>query len=173
MTETNTFDPSKFTPDATTADASKFLQIPGDYIVAFTKYTGRQANVNGKEFLKLSGVVIDGEPKAQVVGKLFTQRAYITKESYGRIGAMCAAMGYADAFDLSDDDAVREAFLRRPFKAKFKTETRDGNVYAGISFFEHRLTTEERDAMNEWVASADLSMEGDAPPPPADEDVPF
>ena len=120
----------------------------------------------------MSGTVISGEPSDKVVGKKFTQRVYITKESYARIGAMCAAMSFGEEFDLEDDTACRNAFLRRPFKAKFKTETRDNRVFAGIAFFEHKLSEEERLVMDEWVANNSGGMDDDGPPPPDDQDVP-
>lgn len=162
------FNPNDHKPEH---EDGKYLQQPGDFLVAFTRYNGRETNNNSKEFLKMSGIVIGGEPTS-VIGKRFTQRVYITKESYGRIGAMCAAMGWNEEFKLSEDDDVRRVFLKRPFKAKFKTESRDGKTYAGIAFFEHKLTDEERAVMDEWVANAAGGMDDDAPPPPSDNDAP-
>ena len=170
-----TFDPGSHKPGA--ADGSMYLQTPGDFVVAFTRYNGRQDNKNGKTFLKMAGVVIHGEP-GSVVGKRFTQRVYTTRESYERIGAMCAAMGWDEQFDLESDEDCKRVFLRRPFKAKFKTETRDGKVFASIAFFEQKLTEEESAVMSEWVANAELDPDSDADdapdvPPPSDDDIPF
>lgn len=166
-----TFDPTEHAPDSDGA-GSKYLQHAGDFVVAFTRYNGRETNTNGKSYLKMSGVVIHGEPANEVVGKRFSQRLYITRESYGRIGAMCASMGWSEKFDLEDDEDCRRVLLRRPFKAKFKTETRDGTTYAGIAFFERHFTEDERAVMDEWVANAELDMDNDAPPPPTDADAP-
>ena len=172
-----TFKPTDHEPGP--SDGSKYLQTPGDFLVAFTRYNGRQENKNGKTFLKMAGVVIGGEPTT-VIGKRFTQRVYITKESYDRIGAMCAAMGWNEEFDLEDDEDCKRVFLRRPFKAKFKTETRDGKVYASVAFFEHKLSDEERAVMTEWSATAAMDPDNDpddipsdGAPPPSDEDIPF
>jgi hypothetical protein len=163
------FNPTEHKPGESDAD-SKYLTIAGDFILAFTRYSGRQTNANGKEFLKLSGVVIAGEPSS-VIGKLFSQRVYLTPESHARLGAMCAAMQWAEPFDLDSDADVKRVLLNRPFKAKVKVESRDGRNFAGIAFFEHRLTTQERDAMNEWVANGALGMDDDVPPP--ESDIPF
>jgi hypothetical protein len=160
------FDPTSFKPGE--GDDGKYLTIPGDFVVVFTRYNGRQENVNGKEFLKLSGVVISGEPSS-VIGKLFTQRVYITPDSMARLGAMCSAMGWSEAFDLSSDADIRRVMLRRPFKAKFKVEVREGRSYAGIAFFEHAMTNQERDTANEWVAGNSLGMDSEL----SEERIPF
>jgi len=180
-----TFDPSANAPDPNSGGSRRWLDRGGKFCVAFTTLRDRKRTRGGKEFLLFRGEVIDGQPTGQE-GKKFTQRVFINEEAWKRLGAMCLAMGLSEPFDLSSDQEVREAMLLRPFKARFKVESHDGNDYAKIAYSEPRdsMSKGEAERCDEWLENArergldgwddaDDMGGGERPPPPGDDDIPF
>ena len=171
------FDPTQHTKSADGKSGSAYLEIAGEYLFVATRVKRGRANKSNKPYLLMTYKVISGQHR----GKRAMERVYVNDEAQWKLGAMCQAMDYKEAFDLDDDRELREALLNRPFKARVSINRKGDATYPEL-FFIFKTNVEEDAVMNEWMAEFEASGgdkggggfdEDDGPPPHDDGDIPF
>lgn len=152
------FKPNDYKPDGNMG--SIYLDKAGTYCVAYTKFEERGASQSaGTPYVKMYAEVVASDDDPSQVGKRFSEKIYLSEACYPRLGSLCAAMGYHDPFELTDDDSVKRAWVGRPFKIKIKVEEYNGKMYPKTGFVEMNHSDSEKKAMEMWVA--DRAANGD------------
>jgi hypothetical protein len=129
------FDPSQHKPEPRDPnrkrDDGEYLTRAGIYLLAFTWMKKRDETPNGNGYAQLVCKAIarcskDEGLDMSCAGDFFLQDVFLNANAYKRLGALLAAMGVDEAFDLDDDKEIRRVMLRKPFKAKVQVQTRGG-----------------------------------------------
>lgn len=169
-------------------EGGNLLDKSGEYLLVCTRFTRDRAK-SGKEYLLCTFKCIYGPMK----DRTFMERIYLNPEALWKLGRMCESMQYEQPFDLDDDKEIREAICNRPFLGrvsvnKGKNSEGTSKTWANIEQFLMKLTDEQVDAINNWVAEleakrdagGDFSDDDDpddpGPEPPddfGDDDIPF
>lgn len=143
----------------------------GEYLLAVVRLDLKTSQKN-KPYAKMKIEVCAG-PNA---GRTFYASQSFTESSYGRLGVWCSAMGVTEPFDLSDEQACREALCMKPFKAKIKVVQNGQYTNHDIERFIVKLTGEETTAAQGWIldlaerqAMGEMNDDSD---PGYDEDAP-
>lgn len=131
---------------------SRFVDRPGNYILVFKKLKERGRSKNGNDWLTMIVEVIGGQPVGQK-GRSFQERLFINEKSWWRLGAMFSAMDHHEEVDLTSNASCAKAMLYKPFMGKVKMEENNGELYAGVAFFNNNPDDGDRAVMDLWVSN--------------------
>lgn len=148
---------------------------PNAYLLAIKSFERRMSKKD-KPYLHCRIVVIAGPAKK----RSFFDNISLDLTNSGamfRLGILAEQCGVEAAFDLENDDAIRENLVGRPFKAQVNRKTENGYVNNGIERYitGDKITDGDRAQMEAWVTEEaereewDGQRDGDVPPP-GDED---
>lgn len=154
---------------------------PSDYLLAITYLKRNFAKTDGKPYLRAKFQVIYGPLK----GQEFYDSISLDLTNQGamfRLALLSEQCGVTQAFDLDNDDEIKERLMRRPFKARVKRSVSGQYTNNGIERYITDPTPQEVHAMQVWHmedeerrASGGGSSGSDSrdAPPPGDDDIPF
>lgn len=146
---------------------------PGPYLLAMTSFKRKESKAQ-KPYLGARFVIIAGPAK----GKSFFDNISLDMSNSGamfRLGILAEQCGVEAAFDLDDDEVIKQNLVGRPFKAQVSRKNENGYTNNGIERYltGDKVSDGDRRVMEEWVtARADQDeWSGNGGGPPED-DVP-
>lgn len=146
----------------------------GDYLLVMKSFSRKTGKTSNKPYLRALYKVIHGPAK----GSTFFDSLSIDTSNSGAMFrlSMFAEQCQSGAFDLDDNEAIKEALCNKPFKARVSRQ-RDGEyINNGIQrYLGNEITEYEQRVMDTWAV--DYAENGgresrDDAPPPGDEDAP-
>lgn len=152
----------------------------GEYLLAMRWFERRTAK-SGAAYLRAKYEVIHGPRSGQTFFanvSLDVSKAGVA----GRLSVYCAAIGQDRPFDLNSDEAVKRAFLGKPFKAKVSVRESNGYTNTDLERCFAQVSPAERRTMDAWVLDQqEAEAMGDSRPTQKrgtsqqrdDDDIPF
>lgn len=122
----------------------------GDYLLIIKNFQRRTGKASSKPYLRTCFEVIHGPAK----GKTFFDSMSIDMDNGGAMArlSMLAEQVDSGAFDLDSDAEIKQALVRKPFKARVSREVNGQYVNNGISrYLNKEITDFDRRVMETWV----------------------
>lgn len=123
----------------------------GTFVLAITSFERRQSKKDdGGDYLRCRYEVCAGPLKGR---SFFSNVSLDTRKagSADRLHYFCKSAGIKGPIDLSDDDALDEKFVAKPFKAIVSRERRGEFTNNDIKRYADSWTDAERDEADGWV----------------------
>lgn len=123
-----------------------------DYLIVLKNFSRREAKTDGKPYLRGRYEIIAGPAK----GKTFFDSIGLDVTNAGtafRLSMFAELCGVNQAFDLDDDQVLRELLCNKPFKARVKRTVQGQYVNNGIErYFPLKdVSQREQEIMNIWA----------------------
>lgn len=143
-----TFDPKN--PPGGGSTNSNDGVAAGDYLLILKSFKRAHGKQSGKPYLRGCFQVIHGPAK----GRTFFDSLSLDMGNSGamfRLSMLCEQVA-SGAFDLDDDQAIKDAICRKPFKARVSREVNGQYTNNGISRYLNKEVTEfDRRIMDTWA----------------------
>jgi hypothetical protein len=170
------WDPTNFNPNEHKGSGGygddKPLE-PGTYVFVVKQF--KRSRKNGKDkIMFICPAILDSAGNKMPDGYMpVFEHITLTEKAAWRLGDLCAAIGHTSPFNCLDDRQTSEALRLKPFKAKIKKRTYQGQEqiefaeYKTLSSAEEKLADEilEDMAMDSTTGSSDPGGYDDDPGP--------
>ncbi len=121
-----------------------------DYLLIVKNFKRQEGKTSRKPYLRACFEVIHGPAK----GRTFFDSLSLDMSNSGamfRLSMLCEQV-QSGAFDLDDDQAIKDAILRKPFKARVSREVNGQYVNNGIARYLNKEVSDfDRRIMETWA----------------------